>query len=257
MAVKIRSVALGAFRFVLVYMVAVVALVGATFAVAVLIAWLRSDDWTQSPYLIAGLACGLIAFLFTAVFHLRRETHIMPFTQREQFLAKTETVLQEMGYHVTSRQADALSFGPRFHAYLFGGAIHVALQNQEATLTGPKVSLEMFRRSFRLFNHVQRVQIYLRDKKKITENVLKRVELRLQLQPRQFEAVRKHVIELLEKEGQVACRLSLLVNSEKGVRENILEVPIRAWPHAQGIDCEIHNELVHFVEVAVPEETTA
>jgi hypothetical protein len=76
-----------------------------------------------------------------------------------------------------------------FDGYAVGGGFHLALGNQEAKLTGPKVSLEIFRRCFRLVNHVQRVQQYLHDHRKFTDNVIKRVELQLRLRPDQFEAV--------------------------------------------------------------------
>jgi hypothetical protein len=180
----------------------------------------------------------------------------MPFSQREQFLAKAKTVLQEMGYALSSQRADALTFRPRFHSYLFGGGIYLRVENHEAELTGPKVSLEIFRRCFRLINHVQRVHLYLQEHRKFTDNVIKRVEIRLRLRPEQFEAVKKNVIELLQKEAAVVCELNLLVQSENGIRENTLEFQVREWLEQQGIETEIHKDLVQFVEVVHPELET-
>jgi hypothetical protein len=248
--------ATGIFRFVLVSLLAFVLLIGTTLFISILIAWMRSGAWDSPQYLSVGMVCGLIVWLFVAVFHLRRETQSMPFSQREQFIAKAKTVLQEMGYALTSHQADALTFRPRFHSYLFGGGIHLALDNHEARLTGPKVSLEIFRRCFRLLNHVQRVQFYLQEHRKFTDNVIKRVEIRLRLRSDQFEAVRKNVIELLQNEATVVCELNLLVQSENGIRENTLEFQIREWLDQQGIDCDLHKDLVQFVEVLHPELET-
>lgn len=254
----VRALAVGVFRFLLVSALAVVLLAGTTLFISFSLAWLQNAEWTSPHYLTIGMVCGLIASLFVVVFHLRRETQHMAFSQRDQFIAKTKTVLNEMGYALTSQQAGALTFRPHFHSYLFGGSIQVTLENQEAKLTGPKVSLEIFRRSFRLFNHVQRVQVYLQEHRKFTENVIKRVELRLRLDPDQLEAVRRNVIVPLEKEAAVVCELSLLVQSDKGIREDMLEFQIREWLQKQHIECEIHKDLVQFVEVAHSDlETTA
>ncbi len=256
MASPSRTLATGAFRFLLVSLLAVVLLIGTTLSISFAIAWLQYGTWNSPQYLSIGLVCGLIVWLFIAVFHLRRETQNMPFSQRDQFIAKSKTVLQEMGYALAWQRPDALAFRPRFHSYLFGGGIHLAVDQQEAKLTGPKVSLEIFRRCFRLLNHVQRVQVYLQEHRKFTDNVIKRAELQLRLTPDQIEAVRKNVIELLEKEGRVVCELSLLVQSDNGIRENTLDFQVREWLQQQGIDCEIHKDLVQFVEVVHPDLET-
>lgn len=253
MTSPVRSLATGVVRFMLVSMLAILLLLVTTLSISFGFAWLQDDDWAEPHNLSIGLACGLIFWLFVAVFHLRRETQNMPFSQRDQFVAKAKTVLQEMGYALAWQRLEGLYFRPRFHSYLFGGGIHVAVNQNEAKLTGPKVSLEIFRRRFRLFNHVQRVQIYLQEHRKYTDNIIKRVELQLRLTPAQFEAVRRNVIELLEKEAKVVCELSLLVQSDKGIREDTLEFQVREWLQQQGIHCEIHKDLVQFIEVVHPE----
>jgi hypothetical protein len=256
MAVIVRAFAVAAFRFLLVSLLAITCLGGVAFLIAQLIAWLRDGAWDSPQYLTIGLACGLIFGLFGAVFHLRRETRHMPISQRETFLTKAKKVLQEMGYALTSQHANALTFRPRFHSYLFGGGIHIALGSQDAKLTGPRVSLDIFRRCWRLMNHVQRMQSYLQEHRKFADNVLKRAELKLRLTPEQFEAVRKNVIDPLEKEAVVVCELNLLVQSENGLRENTLEFQVREWLQQEGIDCEIHKDLVQFTEVVHPELET-
>ena len=247
------SVATGLFRFLLVSLLTLVLLVGTTLFISFLIALARDASWNSPQYLCIGLVCGLIAWLFVAVFHLRRETQTMAYSQRGQFLTKAKTVLHEMGYALTSHQANALTFRPRFHSYLFGGGIHLAVEDHQAKLTGPRVSLEIFHRCLRLLNHVQRVQLYLQEHRKFTDNVIKRVELQLRLRPEQFEAVKKNVIELLQNEGTVVCDLNVLVQSENGIRENTLEFQIREWLEQQAIPCEMHKDLVQFVEVGHPE----
>src|SRR5262249_51925399 len=93
----------------------------------------------------------------------------------------------------------------------------------------------------------------LQEHRKFTENLIKRVELRLRLGPDQFEAVRKNIIEFLQQDAEVVCELNLLVQGENGIREDILEFRIREWLHREGIHCEIHKDLAHFAETVPPE----
>ena len=256
MALPSRAVAVAAFRFALVALLVVVVLTGTTLVISYLISCFRDGPWDDPQYLYTGFVCGLIVWLFVAVFHLRRETQTMQFSQREQYLAKAKSVLQEMGYALVAQQGWTLTYRPKFQSYLAGGAIHLELENQEARITGPRVSLDIFRRCFRLLNHVQRVQLYLQDHRKFTDNIIKRVELRLRLRPDQFQAVRSNIIEVLEKDAKVICELNLLVQSEHGIRENILEFQIREWLEQNGIDCVMHKDIVQFVEVVHPELET-
>ena len=248
-----RSFATGIFRFALVTLLTFVLLAGTTLLIAYAMAWYYDETWSSPRCLSIGCVCGMIAWLFVAAFHLRRETQTMPFSHRDQFLIKAAAVLNELGYTLAARTPDVLSFRPSFQAYLFGGGIQIEAGEREAKLTGPKVSLEIFRRCFRLVNHIQRVHQYLHDHRKFTENVLKRVELQLRLDPDQLEAVRANIISLLEKEGAVVCELSLMVQSENGIREDLIEFQVREWLAQNGIDCDIHKDVVQFVEVVHPE----
>lgn len=253
MAPPSHSVAVSAFRFVLVWLLALVMVTGTSLFCAAVIAWLWSDRWDSPHCLGLGFVCGLVVWLFVAIFHLRRETRHIQFAQRDQFLAKAKTVLHEMGYALSAQDANSLNFRPRFQAYLFGGGIHLHVDQADARLTGPKVSLEIFRRCFRLLNHVQRVQLYLQEHRKFTDNVVKRVEVQMRLQPEQFEAVRQNVIALLQKDASVVCDLNLLVQSDQGIRENVLDFQVREWLDQNGIPCDIHKDIVQFVEVHHPE----
>ncbi len=253
MAFNARTIATGVFRFTLVTLLTFVLLIGATLLSAHVTAWLRGGDWSSVHNLSIGCVCGMITWLFVATFHLRRETQTMPFSQRDQFFGKATAVLNEMGYTLVGRKSDALSFRPNFHSYLFGGGIQVVVAEKIAHVTGPKVSLEIFRRRFRVVNHIQRVHQYLHDHRKFTDNVLKRVELHLRLDPLQLEAVRANIIELLEKEGDIVCEVNLLVQSEQGIREDLIEFQVREWLEQNNIECEIRKDVVQFVEVVQPE----
>ena len=248
-----RRIYTGVFRFVLVSLLAIVFLIGTTFLIAVLLALLWGNSWNQPINLIAGLSCGLICWLFVAIFHLRHETHALPIAQREPFLAEAKTILHEMGYTLSSRLPDNLTFRPSLDAFLFGGSIRIVIEGQFARLTGPKVSLEIFRRLYRLQHHVHRVQHVLHEHRRFTENLLKRIELRLRLKPSQFEAVRQNIIDLLAQDGNIICELNLLVQSEHGIRENLVEFQICEWLEQHGIAFEVHKDVARFVEVLHPE----
>jgi hypothetical protein len=238
------------FRFILVVLAAVVLIAGTTVFCAVTLGYIRDDAWDSPETFLTSLICGLIVWLFIAVFHFRKETQLLQIAHREQFLFKLQAVLNEMGYVMTSNERDSVAFHPSFHSFLFGGGIQVELDRQHARLTGPKVSLEIFRRRYRLRQHVDRVQQVLHDHRKVTNNLFKRVELRLRVQPDQLEKVRQNVVELLEEKGEVICELNILVQSESGIREETLEFQIREWLELHEIPFSLHKDLVQFVEVA-------
>jgi hypothetical protein len=245
-----RPLVAGVCRILCVASLAVLLLSGATFCIATLIAAVQDGSWDHPIYLLAGLSCGLIAGLFIAVFHLRHETHKMAVSQRGLFLAEAMAILHRMGYASSSPEPNEWIFRPRFQAILFGGSIRLAIHGNSARLTGPRTSLELFRRRFRLEHHVNRVQQALQDHRKSTDNLLKRVELQMRLKPEQFEMVLDNVVALLSKGGDVVCDLHLLCQSEQGIRENVVESQIRDWLEQQGIPCDIHKDFVQFVEGA-------
>jgi hypothetical protein len=244
-----RPFCAGVIRFLLLALLAFGLLAGTTFFIATLIASLQHGSWDQPFSLITGLSCGLIVWLFVAIFHVRHETQRISISQREPFLGEATAILIKMGYAPSSPEPNLLLFRPRFHALLFGGGIQLTIEGHYAHLSGPKMSLEIFRQRYRLQHHVNRVQQVLQDQRKVTDNVLKRVELRLRLQPEQMEAVRDNVIALLRESGEVICEINLLCHSEQGIREDVVEFQIRGWLEQQGISCAIHKDLVQFVEV--------
>jgi hypothetical protein len=248
-----RPVYAGVFRFLLVTLLALVLLAGTIFLIASLLAYVRGEPWDRPIPFTSGLGCGLLIWLIIAIFHLRKATLRLPISQGNAFLGRAKTILREMGYAIASERPDRLIVRPRFHSFLFGGSIQITVEGHVAKLTGPTVSLDIFRRRYRLQSHVQRVQQVLQDQRKFTENLVKRVELRLRLKPEQFDRVRRNVIALLQEDGTVICELNILVQSEKGVREDTVEFQIREWLELHEIPYSIHKDLVQFTEVVHPE----
>src|ERR1051326_8130759 len=103
-----RQLYTGGFRFVLVSLLAMVFLLGMAFLVAELLAFVQDNSWNHPTNVIIGLCCGLISWLFIAVFHLRHETQNVPISQREPFLAEAATILTEMGYALSAQLSDDL-----------------------------------------------------------------------------------------------------------------------------------------------------
>jgi hypothetical protein len=99
--------------------------------VACAVAWLLGTPVTSALGIYSGVICGLIAFLFVAAFHIRRDR----------------------AHGSGSRTV----FRPSFHSFLFGGKIDVRFEAQTARMTGPKVCLESLWRNLRLAQQVEEV----------------------------------------------------------------------------------------------------
>src|SRR6478672_4628984 len=86
-----------------------VGMLACTVAVAAGLAYCQDGALTDVRNLIVGLVCSLIAALFVAAFHLRRETTTLPVGDGPQFLTDARVVLQEMGYVVSRPTPAALT----------------------------------------------------------------------------------------------------------------------------------------------------
>ena len=127
------------------------------FLLALLAGWLRGVPVTGAGLLPRGAVCGLIAGLFVAAFHLRRETIHLPAAPRGAFVARLSTELGEMGYAAGVGAGDRLVFRPTARSLLFGASIRVRLDGPSATVAGPKIYLESLRRRLRLHDYLDQV----------------------------------------------------------------------------------------------------
>jgi hypothetical protein len=236
-------------RFILLSLAALSLLAGVSVASAALSAWWRDGGWLEPTNLWVGLVCGLVASLFVAVFHLRKESSTLAVGSHEQFLGDAQRLLREMGYEVTSRRADFLDTRPGFHAILFGPGVQVALEAGHARITGPKYSVERLRMNLRMRQQLSRVQHAL-VKNQANEPKLKRVELKMRVTPEQLAQVQTHVLASLAKEADVVCEVSVLAQSDEGIRQSTVEVQVRDWLDRQGIPCELHKDFIKIVELA-------
>ena len=236
-------------RLVQLSLFALAVLLGTSFLFAIVLALFDEQGIFGSVNLLLGVVCGLIVWLFIAAIHLRRESLTVPAPQRERFLHDARLFLTEMGYQVTSRGPSHLSTQPRFQSLLFGGDVEVLVEGTQARLVGPKVCIELLRSRLRIQSHLAGVHRALREQHRFTETLIKRAELRLRVQPEQLEAVRTNIIEVLQEAGQVVCELHLLVQSDAGVPESLLEFQVNQWLADQKIDSTLHK---HFIQLHRP-----
>lgn len=237
--------------------VALAGLLAVTLLVAGLLAGPRGLNVHDPENLVAGLVCSLIAGLFVATFHLRKETLTLPAKNGPKFLADARAILEELGYEVVRETPVSLATRPGFQALLLGNGIHVDLDAGDAKVTGPKVCVELLRQRLRLRAQLGHLQQSHRGPVRNGELLLRRVEMRLRVLPEQLEAIRRHVIEVLGAEADVTCDLHLAAQNERGLSDSVVEQELRPWLEKQGIGLVIHKEPARLLELPREEERVA
>jgi hypothetical protein len=190
--------------------------------------------------------CGLIAGLFVVVFHVKKESTLIPFKNRQDFLAACHVVLKDLGYEVAAKSDDHLVSWPSFRALLLGGRIDIQPFANEARINGPKMFVEILRSRLRLHSHIAGVEQTMRDSRAIRlgDRRLKRIQISLRSTPAQWDDVGKAVVRKLVEEGaEVFCEIHLMAQSDEGIRASVIENSIRAWLQQQHIHAEIHKDL--------------
>ncbi len=119
---------------------------------ATLIARLMSN---ATGVVALAVVCGLIVWLFVAVFHLMRVRLIIPVADPEAYLRQLRSELAGFGYDSGRETHGRHIFRPNFMALLFGGSIRAETGAHCVTLIGPKVCLERVRKSLRMHFHIE------------------------------------------------------------------------------------------------------
>jgi len=255
-----QSRGLGAVLRVVVLAIPVLLLFGVTaLIVAPLVSWGAGVGITSPESISLTLICGLVLWLFVAIFHINRETIVLPLLSRQVFIQKAREQLEHLGYEVKTQTGDSLVCAPAFRSFLFGGNIQVATQNGLATLTGPKVYLERLRQHLRMQSLVEKVQQQHRDvQRRQGEQLLKRVQISMRLPREQLQDIATEILEVLAHEGaELVCDVNVLAQSERGIRESILEELVREWLKQRGIKAEIHKDAAPPAGTEAPREAAA
>jgi hypothetical protein len=208
---------------------------------------LRMEEPPVGRALLLGVLCGLIAWLFVAVFHIRRESLRLPFGDARAFRDHLRTELEGMGYKGSSASSKVSWFTPRGTSLLIGGAIRVQWGNGTATVTGPRVFLEILRNRLRMDDYIDSVrksvaQSWVRRGR----HLLKRVEVKLRVPPERWQDVYRDVIEVLAHDGaEVVCEVSILAQSDLGIVKNTVEMVVRDRLRQNHLDADIRAETLH------------
>jgi hypothetical protein len=210
---------------------------------ALLLTWIPGGSAGVADNLVLAVLCGLVVWLFLAIFHIRTETVRLPVPDRKSFLRRLTPLLEELGYEVTRRGDSGLVSRPGFRALLLGGAMQIDFEAGEARVTGPKLFVEILRRRLRQQSYIDRAQQPARDGRNLpSERLLKRVEISLRLGGADAGALQEDIIAALAREGaEVICEVSLLAQSAAGIREAVVE-EVRDRLRQRGLSAEIRKD---------------
>ena len=196
-----------------------------------------------SDNLSLAVLCGLVVWLFLAIFHIRTETVRLPVADRGTFLRRIVPLLEDLGYEVTPQGVAGVVSRPGFRALLLGGSVQVQVEGDTARVVGPKVFVEVLRRRLRMQSYMDRAQQPARDgRHRPAERLLKRVELSVRLEGGQTTATYDEIAQALAAEGaEVVCELHILAQSPEGIRETAVE-DLREALARRGVTPEIRKD---------------
>jgi len=222
---------------------------GSFLAIAEALSLWQGSALFENENLFLSLTCAIIAWLLLAIFLFGKETIYLPVHQTANFLGNARQVLEEMGYEVTSQSGSALATRHMFHFLFVGRGIRIQCQDKQARLTGSKIWVEMLRRRLRVQNYLSSSEIALHDSVVRGPCVLlKRVQIQMRVPPEKLAEVNRHVLQVLSREAEVVCEVSILAQSDNGLRESTLENQVRTWLNEQGIAAEIRKDLAKMSE---------
>jgi hypothetical protein len=213
---------------------------------ALAVSWLLRLPLLSAQCASLGVICGLVVWLFIAIFHVRNELVVLQVPDQEALVTSLTMLLEEAGYVPAVRQKGHLTFTPSFTAFLFGGGIQVRVEDTEVRVIGPKHRLELLRNHVRMALQVEKVQKSFSDARfRQGATLLKRVEISLRVSAEQWPAIRQRVLDALAREGaEVCCDVNILAQSEKGIPESTFDLLIGDWLRRQDIPAELHKEAI-------------
>ncbi len=239
-------------RFAL-WALAVIGFITATFfGIAGTLSLLQGTDFLGSQNVFIATVCAVIAWFFIAFFTFGKETVTMPVTDATNFLNNVRRALRDMDYDVTNHAPNAVRTRYGFQLLLFGRGIRVRCVDNKAIVTGPKIWVDALRRRLRVQNFLDSTELSLSELSQRDTGergvLLKRVQLQMRVTPANLEEVCRNVVARLAEEGEVVCEVTLMAQSDTGIRETTVEEEIRPWLLVQGITADIQKDLIMMSE---------
>lgn len=236
--------ALKSAAFLLVWLLIALAALSATVGLAAFVlALCRGSAVDSAQNLITALVCGLIAWLFLGVFHLRKETVQLRVSDPAAFQKRMQKILEDLGFQWVHMSARLWRTRPGFRSLAMGSGVIMQLHGATASLTGPRLTLDRIRRRYRLASQLDRVQKSLQEGRPTRpECYLKRLEVSVRLNPDQLAAFHSRVVEPLAQEGEVLLDLQLLVSDDQGIPESLWSQEIRPWLEDEGLYYQFHKD---------------
>jgi hypothetical protein len=192
---------------------------------------------------LVGLAACLTALLIASYCHLRKVTVQLRVSDRDRFQSRMQVIFQDLGYDLVTMTDKCWRTRPQFRAVLFGDGITMKLDGSKAAITGPRLSIELIRRRYRMASHLDKVQQSLSDSKtRIAETYLKRLELSVRLEPKHLNDFQTQIVDRLAENGQVLVDVQLMLISEDGMNESLWTNEMRPWLEANRIHFEFHRD---------------
>ena len=211
---------------------------------AALVAWINDTPLSRADNLCLGILCGLLVWLFAAAIHIRWECICLPVRDREMWIATLIEQLHDLGYRAERRRDNTLVFEPRFQALLFGGVIRVRLRLDAAIITGPRMYLELLRQRLRMETYLAKEQKALHDSRVLRlERRVRQVEIAVQVPHEHWLDVHAAVLAPLAREGaDVVCHVHVLARGPAGIRETLIDGPIRRAFQRRGLHADIDKQ---------------
>jgi len=222
------------------FVLSVAALTGCSIAVAWMVTFVLGSAGHVDNGLV-GLAACLAALLIASYCHLRKVTVQLRISDRDRFQSRMQVIFQDLGYDLVTMTDQCWRTRPQFRAVLFGDGITMKLAGSKAAITGPRLSLELIRRRYRLANQLDNVQQSLSDSKtRSAETYLKRLELSVRLEPKHMNDFQAQIVDRLAENGQVLVDVQLMLISEEGMNESLWTNEMRPWLETNRVAYEFH-----------------
>jgi len=204
----------------------------------------RNNPQASAGIVLLGVLCGLIVWLFVAIFHIRREALTFLDDDRMTLLPLLRSALKDLGYEPGDTHKGRTVFKPRFTAFLAGGNVQMTERAESVVITGPRVFIEILRKRLKILNHLSAVHQTIKDTRvRQGRNRLRRVEIDLRVSAAQWQQVSDEVIAVLaNKTSDIVCEVHILAQHASGVLDTNLVTSIRERLQERNIAVEIRRE---------------